>query len=283
MNKDTFIFYRDWYEYIEEDIEPDLRLGVYQAIVRYAFMGEEPQEQDVRRVFGFIRRQLDRDSDKYQRVIEKRRGAGRKGAAKTNEIRWGENQQKSAKSANADICQQESAKSAVNGNDNDNESSLNGTLLLTEGCRSQRDTATKKQKEQKKKKNEQTIVHRARGVFELQYRNIFEQDYYWTAKDAAAMKQLLQKISFSRRNKQLPLDEDSLLGALQVFLDTIGSDWLFENYTVTKINGQYNEVVARAKAQIIKGQYGSNRTDNTAEQRAQEVAGLVEELLAGNG
>lgn len=147
MSKPTFIFYVDWYNYIEEDIEQeDLRMRLYQAIPRYAFTGEEPKDPAMRIVFGFIRRQLDRDAEKYEAKIEKRREAGRKGAEKTNAKRWGQQEPTDAEigekaSANADKSQQmpkksrqTSAKSAVNNNGNANtnvnEISLNGDLDL---------------------------------------------------------------------------------------------------------------------------------------------------------
>lgn len=56
--------------------------------------------------FAFVEEQMDSNAAKYEQIVEKRREAGRKGAIKTNQKRWGDNQQMSAKSANADNCRQ---------------------------------------------------------------------------------------------------------------------------------------------------------------------------------
>ena len=56
--------------------------------------------------FSFVEERMDSNAAKYDQIVEKRREAGRKGAIKTNQKRWGDNQQMSAKSANADNCRQ---------------------------------------------------------------------------------------------------------------------------------------------------------------------------------
>lgn len=56
--------------------------------------------------FTFVEERMDSNAAKYEKIVEKRREAGRKGAIKTNQKRWGDNQQMSAKSANADNCRQ---------------------------------------------------------------------------------------------------------------------------------------------------------------------------------
>lgn len=119
-NKPSFIFYIDWW-YMLQGQPDDVRLKMYDAIFAYAFEGKEPEEAIIKMAFSLVKGQIDRDMEKYLAKIEKRREAGRAGAAKTNKLRWGTDddngQQESAKSANADICQQESAKSAYNVND----------------------------------------------------------------------------------------------------------------------------------------------------------------------
>lgn len=56
--------------------------------------------------FTFVEERMDSNAAKYEQIVEKRREAGRKGAIKTNQKRWGDDQQMSAKSANADNCRQ---------------------------------------------------------------------------------------------------------------------------------------------------------------------------------
>ena len=87
----------------------------------------------------------------------------------------------------------------------------------------------------------------ARKAFEEYFRNTFGEEYYWTAKDAGNMSQLLQKLIFSREQKQMPVDDASVLYALQVFLSSVKDGWLLENFSVANLNSKYNEIVAQAK------------------------------------
>lgn len=88
---------------------------------------------------------------------------------------------------------------------------------------------------------------KSRSLFEKYFSSTFGSDYYWTAKDAGAMSQLLQKITFSRTQKEMPVDDDSMLYALQILLSSIKEGWIFENFSVTNINSKYNEIVAQAR------------------------------------
>ena len=100
----------------------------------------------------------------------------------------------------------------------------------------------------RKKKNEpKEINSKARLLFENHVKTIFSSDYYWTAKDAGAMTQLLQKITFSRTQKEMSIDDDSMLYALQALLSSIKEGWIFDNFSVTNINSKYNEIVSHAK------------------------------------
>lgn len=96
----------------------------------------------------------------------------------------------------------------------------------------------------------------ARKAFEEYFRNTFGEEYYWTAKDAGNMSQLLQKLTFSREQKQMPVDDASVLYALQVFLSSVKDGWLLKNFSVTNINSKFNEIVAQAKN-------GNNRKPDT--------------------
>lgn len=91
------------------------------------------------------------------------------------------------------------------------------------------------------------INKKARSVFEEHFKITFSADYYWTAKDAGAMAQLLNKLRFSREQKNMPVDDASVLYALQVFLSSIKEGWIFENFSVTNINSKFNEIVSQAR------------------------------------
>lgn len=99
----------------------------------------------------------------------------------------------------------------------------------------------------KKKGESKEINSKARLLFEEHFKETFSDSYYWTPKDAGAMRQLLQKITFSRTEKGMPTDDDSVISALGALLSSIREGWIFQNFSVTNINSKYNEMVAQAK------------------------------------
>lgn len=107
VNKTSFVYYLEWADELLK-LPEGLRLKIDDAVKRYVLYGEEPTDREVLySMFGLMRRQIDRDVSKWNDIRSKRREAGAKGAAVTN-------QQKAANSANADKRRQSSANSAVN-------------------------------------------------------------------------------------------------------------------------------------------------------------------------
>lgn len=105
--------------------------------------------------------------------------------------------------------------------------------------------------EGKGKKNESKEINsKARFLFEEHFKNTFSNDYYWTAKDAGSMSKLIQKLVFSREQKGMPVDDNSILYALKVFLSSIKDGWIFNHFSVTNINSQFNEIIASAKGRM---------------------------------
>ena len=45
----------------------------------------------------------------------------------------------------------------------------------------------------------------------------------------------------------MPVDDDSVLYALQVFLSSVKDGWLLENFSVTNLNSKYNEIISNAR------------------------------------
>lgn len=110
------------------------------------------------------------------------------------------------------------------------------------------------------------INYKARSLFETYYRQLFGSDYYWTAKDAGAMSQLLQKLKFQREQKQMDVADESILYALQYLLLSIKEGWIFENFSVTNINSKFNEIVSQAKKKALsKTDVGIVLKDNSPE------------------
>ena len=109
-----------------------------------------------------------------------------------------------------------------------------------------------------RKPKEFTICHKGRQIFEKYYQELYDSAYYWQPKDAKAMNSILKKISFARSHKKvpLPIDEESLLKALEEFLRRIDKTWIMNNFSVNKIDSQYNEIVSEMK------NHRQNVTDN---------------------
>lgn len=101
----------------------------------------------------------------------------------------------------------------------------------------------------KKPPKEHTICHRGRQIFEAYFLELYGEPYYWQTKDAKAMNSILKKIAFARshKNSPLPTDDDSLLKAWGEFLHLIDKTWIMNNFSVNKIDSQYNEIVSEMK------------------------------------
>ena len=108
--RNSFVFYADWVE-ILMDYPAEVRLEVYDAVMWYAVSGKLSElKPQAKMAFSFIRKQIDRDNEKYDEIIVKRSEAGRKG---------GKNKQTQAKQANASKtskCKQTQANQADNVN-----------------------------------------------------------------------------------------------------------------------------------------------------------------------
>ncbi|WP_253908251.1 DUF6291 domain-containing protein, partial [Capnocytophaga sp. oral taxon 338] len=84
MKRDSFIFYVDWLNVIDE-LPQEIQLEIYQAITRYAIKGEVHSLSPMANIaFGFIRQALDRDMKKYQQAKITNQEKGRMGNLK----RW---------------------------------------------------------------------------------------------------------------------------------------------------------------------------------------------------
>ena len=112
-------------------------------------------------------------------------------------------------------------------------------------------------------KNESKGINsKARFLFEDYFRATFSNEYYWTPKDAGAMSQLLKKINFSREQKRMSTDDDSMIKALKAFLESIKDTWILEHFSVAIINSKYNEIVASAKDLKSNQNYKNGNNSN---------------------
>ena len=116
MKKETFLFYADWLNVIR-DLPSEVQLEVYQAIAEYAIYGNLIELKPLAKVaFGFVKQTIDRDTQKYISISEKRSEAGKKGGRrlKNNELEESNEKQKKQ------LLSEKSKKSNCLLNDNDN-------------------------------------------------------------------------------------------------------------------------------------------------------------------
>ena len=117
MKKETFLFYADWLNVIR-DLPSEVQLEVYQAIAEYAIYGNLIELKPLAKVaFGFVKQTIDRDTQKYISISEKRSEAGKRGGRplKDNELEESNEKQKKQ------LLSGKSKKSNCPLNDNDND------------------------------------------------------------------------------------------------------------------------------------------------------------------
>ena len=95
-----------------------------------------------------------------------------------------------------------------------------------------------------------TIQHRCRMFFENAYEQKKGVKYYYAAKDASALKQILAKIKFLMPPEEQN-NEQSLEGNFQAFVNTIlftnqlHNTWIIDNLSLSIINSKFNEIYSQ--------------------------------------
>jgi hypothetical protein len=113
-----------------------------------------------------------------------------------------------------------------------------------------------------------TLQSKAKEIFEEHCKKVYGADYYWAAKDAGAMSQLLKKLRYALDARGKPTDDEQILATLKSFLEAIQDDWIHEHLSVSIINSKYNEIVN----QIKTVRYGHNNTTGSAKRGANQDA-----------
>ena len=121
-----------------------------------------------------------------------------------------------------------------------------------------------------KKSEPKEINSKARFLFEQHFKNTFSNDYYWTPKDAGNMSNLINKLTFLRKQKGMSVDDESVLYALRVFLSSIKDGWVFEHFSVANINSQFNEIVAKAQMKNVGTSKKANFTNHDNSKRYED-------------
>lgn len=135
--KNSFVLYTDYLEQMEL-LSMEQRGTLLTALMSYAAGLELPDmDSTARMAFMFIKKQIERDSDKYQETIERRKEAGKKGGLAKAENRRSD----SSKSSNAKSATNKASKSKqavanvadnVYVNDNVNENVTDTDIILTD-------------------------------------------------------------------------------------------------------------------------------------------------------
>ena len=119
MNRKSFVIHCDIEDQL--DLLTNEQVGtLFRSVVRYASNEEEISSNDgmVKLLFSVIKKQIDRDTEKYKAVCERRREAGSKGGKQ----KVANAKQKVANVANASKCEQNLANVADSDNDSDSDS-----------------------------------------------------------------------------------------------------------------------------------------------------------------
>lgn len=78
MGRESFVFYRDWLDAIE-DLEDGDKLAIILGLAKYALDGEDPQlPKHLQLAFKMVRPMIDRDIEKWEDMRTKRSEAGKK-------------------------------------------------------------------------------------------------------------------------------------------------------------------------------------------------------------
>ena len=140
-------------------------------------------------------------------------------------------------------------------------------------------TTTKKTEKAQKKV---TLQHRCRLYYEKVYQQTKGLDYYYAAKDANALKSILQKIQYLMTEDEKD-DENKLYAAYTAFINAIfyGShvdEWIKDNSSLTIINSKFNEIYNQ-----IKNGHGKQSTNRSGKGNARISADYVQKVMREAG
>ncbi|MDR1092085.1 MAG: DUF4373 domain-containing protein [Prevotella sp.] len=124
----------------------------------------------------------------------------------------------------------------------------------------------RKPKKPMQESEEPSLNSKARELFNERFKALTQEDYYWVAKDAGSMAQILNKLKYQREQKDppLPTGDDDILKALSYLLNSIKDEWILQNFTPCIVNSRFNEIVLQAKLKSNGNRSTTSRTANNA-------------------
>ena len=202
--RNSFILYTDYSDHIDSLTLEEKGL-LFEALLEYAKGIEIELSGAVKVAFSFIKAQIDRDSEKYEEVCEKRRSAGKKGGApkgNKNAEKTTKNNQKQPKTTKNNLKQTKQPDNDTdtdtdtdNDTDNDTENDIN--------------TKTKESKKSTRKKFIIPSVEEVRAYCQQRNNRVDPVAFiaYYTAKDWMIGKNKMKDwkaavITWERRAKQ---------------------------------------------------------------------------------
>ena len=264
-NKKSFVLYCDLVHVIRKLVEQDRKNKtnysgeLFLHILEYV-NGENPIPINfiVDMAFEPIKQQLKRDLKRYEIKQTQRIEAGRRSA---------EQRKANEEQRNSTTVDDRSVSCTVNGNVNVNDNVNNIKKEIT----------PQPPKGDKKTVDESSLNYRAKELFISHFLKLFGNPYYWTAKDAGQMNQLLKKLSFQMKEKArgAEISDNDILSALNVFLNGINDKWINENFSVSVICSKFNEIISQIKSNATKKTIGI-----TTEQNERD---FIEAVLNGAG
>lgn len=111
MERNSFVFYKEWKDAIVS-LPKDVRLEIYEAIIEYGISGKAPELKQMSSIaFSFIKADIDRNIQRYERIVERNRENGKSGGRPKTKPK--ETQRNPTK-----------PKETLNDNDNDNDNDI---------------------------------------------------------------------------------------------------------------------------------------------------------------
>lgn len=126
----------------------------------------------------------------------------------------------------------------------------------------------KKKNIKPKKQKETSITHKLRLEFESYYKKEKLEDYYYQAKDASQLTNIISKIKFiikKRQGENYKITEKDLISSWKYILFCLKEDdpWVYDNLSIPNINSKFNEIISkindgRKTKQQVPGQKGTS-------------------------
>ena len=105
---------------------------------------------------------------------------------------------------------------------------------------------------QEKSNKKSSLVATLKKIFDEGYKSVYNEDFYWTAKDTKALKEIIQKLQFKMKAKNIELTDEHTINSFNAFLNNITDKWILANFSPSIINSKFNEIITQIYARHTK-------------------------------